>query len=29
VKGKMKERREVGDGDDTITIEDTTNEEDG
>jgi hypothetical protein len=28
-KGKAKERREVGEGDDTITIEDTTDEEDG
>jgi hypothetical protein len=28
-KGKAKERREVGEGDDTIAIEDTTNEEDG
>jgi hypothetical protein len=25
----VKERREVGDGDDTVTIEDTSNEEDG
>jgi hypothetical protein len=28
-KGKDKERREVGEGDDTITIEDTSDEEDG
>jgi hypothetical protein len=28
-KGKVKERREVGEGDDTITIEDTSDEEDG
>jgi hypothetical protein len=28
-KGKGKERREVGEGDDTITIEDTSDEEDG
>jgi hypothetical protein len=28
-KGKGTERREVGEGDDTITIEDTSNEEDG
>jgi hypothetical protein len=28
-KGKAKERCEVGEGDDTVTIEDTTNEEDG
>jgi hypothetical protein len=28
-KGKEKERREVGEGDDTITIEDTSDEEDG
>jgi hypothetical protein len=28
-KGKAKERREVGEGDDTITIEDTSDEEDG
>jgi hypothetical protein len=28
-KGKAKERREVGNGDDTVTIEDTTDEEDG
>jgi hypothetical protein len=28
-KGKMKERREVGEGDDTITIEGTSNDEDG
>jgi hypothetical protein len=28
-KGKAKERREVGEGDDTITIEDTTDKEDG
>jgi hypothetical protein len=28
-KGKAKERREVGEGGDTITIEDTSNEEDG
>jgi hypothetical protein len=28
-KGKAKERREVGKGDDTVTIEDTTDEEDG
>jgi hypothetical protein len=27
--GKGKERREVGDGDDTVTIEDTSDEEDG
>jgi hypothetical protein len=27
-KGKGKERREVGEGDDTVTIEDTSNEED-
>jgi hypothetical protein len=26
---KMKERREVGEGDDTFTIEDTSGEEDG
>jgi hypothetical protein len=26
---KVKERREVGEGDDTITIEDTSDEEDG
>jgi hypothetical protein len=28
-KGKAKERRQVGEGDDTITIEDTSDEEDG
>jgi hypothetical protein len=28
-KGKAKERREVGNGDDTVTIEDTSDEEDG
>jgi hypothetical protein len=28
-KGKDKERREVSEGDDTVTIEDTSNEEDG
>jgi hypothetical protein len=28
-KGKAKERCEVGEGDDTVNIEDTTNEEDG
>jgi hypothetical protein len=28
-KGKEKERREVGEGDDTVTIEDTSDEEDG
>jgi hypothetical protein len=28
-KGKVKERHEVGEGDDTVTIEDTTDEEDG
>jgi hypothetical protein len=28
-KNKVKEHREVGEGDDTITIEDTTDEEDG
>jgi hypothetical protein len=28
-KGKTKERREVGEGDDTITIEDTSDDEDG
>jgi hypothetical protein len=28
-KGKGKECREVGEGDDTVTIEDTSNEEDG
>jgi hypothetical protein len=28
-KGKAKECREVGDGDDTVTIEDTSDEEDG
>jgi hypothetical protein len=28
-KGKGKERREVGEGDDTVTIEDTSDEEDG
>jgi hypothetical protein len=27
--GKDKERREVGEGDDTVTIEDTSDEEDG
>jgi hypothetical protein len=27
-KGKVKERREVGEGDDTFVIEDTSNEED-
>jgi hypothetical protein len=27
--GKAKERREVGEGDNTVTIEDTTNEKDG
>jgi hypothetical protein len=27
-KGKVKERREVGEGDDTVVIEDTSNEED-
>jgi hypothetical protein len=28
-KGKVKERREVGESDDTVTIEDTSDEEDG
>jgi hypothetical protein len=28
-KSKMRERREVGVGDDTVTIEDTSDEEDG
>jgi hypothetical protein len=28
-KGKAKEHREVGEGDDTVTIEDTSDEEDG
>jgi hypothetical protein len=28
-KGKDKERREVSEGDDTVTIEDTSDEEDG
>jgi hypothetical protein len=28
-KGKAKEYREVGEGDDTVTIEDTSDEEDG
>jgi hypothetical protein len=28
-KSKAKERREVGEGDDTVTIEDTSEEEDG
>jgi hypothetical protein len=28
-KGKAMERREVGEGDDTVTIEDTSDEEDG
>jgi hypothetical protein len=28
-KGKGKEHREVGEGDDTVTIEDTSDEEDG
>jgi hypothetical protein len=28
-KGKAKERREVGEGDNTVTIEDTSDEEDG
>jgi hypothetical protein len=28
-KGKAKERREVGEGDDTVTIEDTSDKEDG
>jgi hypothetical protein len=28
-KSKVKERREVGEGDDTVTIEDTSNEENG
>jgi hypothetical protein len=28
-KSKVKERREVGEGDDTLTIEDTSDEEDG
>jgi hypothetical protein len=28
-KGKVKERREVGEGDETVTIEDTSDEEDG
>jgi hypothetical protein len=28
-KGKVQERREVGEGDDTVTIEDTSDEEDG
>jgi hypothetical protein len=28
-KGKVKERHEVGEGDDTVTIEDTSDEEDG
>jgi hypothetical protein len=28
-KGKTKEHREVGEGDDTVTIEDTSDDEDG
>jgi hypothetical protein len=28
-KGKVKDRCEVGEGDDTITIEDTSDDEDG
>jgi hypothetical protein len=28
-KGKVKEHRQVGEGDDTVTIEDTSDEEDG
>jgi hypothetical protein len=28
-KGKAKEHREIGEGDDTVTIEDTSDEEDG
>jgi hypothetical protein len=28
-KGKVKEHREVGEGDDTVTIEDTSDDEDG
>jgi hypothetical protein len=28
-KGKDKEHREVGEGDDTVTIDDTSDEEDG
>jgi hypothetical protein len=28
-KGKAKEHREVGEGDDTVTIEDTSDDEDG
>jgi hypothetical protein len=28
-KSKARERREVGEGDDTVTIEDTSDEEDG
>jgi hypothetical protein len=28
-KAKAKERREIGEGDDTVTIENTSNEEDG
>jgi hypothetical protein len=28
-KGRMKERREVGEGEDTVTIEDMSDEEDG
>jgi hypothetical protein len=28
-KSKVKERREVSEGDDTVTIEDTSDEEDG
>jgi hypothetical protein len=28
-KGKVKERREVSEGDDTVTIEDTSDDEDG
>jgi hypothetical protein len=28
-KGKLKERREVSEGDDTVTIEDTSDDEDG
>jgi hypothetical protein len=28
-KGKAKERREVGEGDDTVIVEDTSDEEDG
>jgi hypothetical protein len=28
-KGKVKEHREVGEGDDTVTIDDTSDDEDG